>query len=164
MDVRKHIGDIIKRRIALILETWELATNSTTLSTRVLHFKEYLQKDLENDEGFYKEAVGTFLTKVLSLSDINIRDQNIPSKTCFKQINAFWLRRIKGLREMISECDVINTKRGDFFLKIVDLTKELEGTHLIMDSILLPKDQFQEQLGIEYSEEEVERWLVYYMN
>jgi hypothetical protein len=74
------------------------------------------------------------------------------------------LRRIKGLGEMIFECDVINTKWGDFFLKIVDLTKELEGTHLIMDSILLPKDQFQEQLGIEYSEEEVERWLVYYMN
>ena len=31
MDITKYIGDNIKRRIALILEIWELATNSTTL-------------------------------------------------------------------------------------------------------------------------------------
>jgi hypothetical protein len=58
--VRKYIGDNIKKRIALILEIWELAQSSTTFSTRVFHFKEYLQKYLENDEGFYKEVVGTF--------------------------------------------------------------------------------------------------------
>jgi hypothetical protein len=73
MVVIKYIGDSIKRRISLILEIWELATNSTTLSTRVLHFKEYLQKDLENDEIFYKEAVDRFLVKFLSLSDIHRR-------------------------------------------------------------------------------------------
>jgi hypothetical protein len=48
---------------------------------------------------------------------------------------------------MLVECDIINTKRGDLFLNLVDLTKELEGPHLIMDSILLSKDQLQEQLG-----------------
>jgi hypothetical protein len=101
MVVRKYIGDNIKRRIALILEIWELATNSTTLSTRVLHFKEYLQKDLENDEIFYKEVVGTFSAKVLSLSDIHRREQNIPSKARLKQINACWLKRIKCLQEIV---------------------------------------------------------------
>jgi hypothetical protein len=44
-----------------------------------MHFKEYLQKDLENDEGFYKEAVGTFAAKVSSLSDTHRREQNLPS-------------------------------------------------------------------------------------
>jgi hypothetical protein len=171
--IRKYIGDSIKKRIALILEIWELATCSTTFSTRVLHFKEYLQKYLENDEGFYKEVVGTFLVKVLSLSDLHGRDKNIPSKTHMKQINACWLKIIKFLREMLSECDVINTKRGDVFLKLVDLTKELDIPHLIMDTMLLSKEKLQEQLealkvswasefndSIEYSEEEVEIWLV----
>jgi len=37
--VRKYIGDNIHKRIALILETWELGTSSGTLSTRILHFK-----------------------------------------------------------------------------------------------------------------------------
>jgi len=80
MVVRKYIGYNIKRRITLIFEIYELETNSITLSTIVLHFKEYLQKDLENDEGFYKEAMGTFSAEVLSLSDIHRIDQNLPSK------------------------------------------------------------------------------------
>jgi hypothetical protein len=42
---------------------------STRFSMRIMHFKEYIQKDLENNEGFYKEVVGTFAAKVSSLSD-----------------------------------------------------------------------------------------------
>jgi hypothetical protein len=144
--IRKYIGDSLKKRITLTLEIWELTTSSTTFSTRVLHFKEYLQKDLENVEGFYKEAMATFLVKVLSLSDLHQRDKNISSKTHMKQINSCWLKIIKCLREMLSECDVINTKRGVVFLKLVDLTKELDITHLIMDTMLLSKEQLQEQL------------------
>jgi hypothetical protein len=78
---------------------------------------------------------------------------------------------------MIVECDVINSKRSDLFFKLVDVTKELEGPHLIMDSIFLTKDQLQEQLEAlkiswanefnnltEFSQEEVEKWLVHYVN
>jgi hypothetical protein len=42
------------------------------------------------------------------------------------------------------ECGIINTKRGDLFINLVYLTKELESPHLIMDSILLSKEQLQE--------------------
>jgi hypothetical protein len=54
MEVRKYIGDGITKIIDLILEIWELAQSSTTFSTRVFHFKKYLQKDLENDEPIRK--------------------------------------------------------------------------------------------------------------
>jgi len=87
---------------------------------------------------FYKEVVGTFSAKVLSLNDIHRREKNLPFKARLKQINACWLKRINCLQEMLSECDVINTKRDDLFLKLVDLTKEL--------SILLSKEKLQEQL------------------
>jgi len=46
---------------------------------------------------------------------------------------------------MLSKCDVMNTKRGDLFLKLIDLTKELEGPYLIMDLILLSKEYLLEQ-------------------
>jgi hypothetical protein len=175
--IRKYIGDNIQKRISLILEIWELATSSTTLSSRILNFKEYLQKDLDNDEHFYKEVVGTFSAKVSNMNDVHRREKNLPSKIRLRQINACWLKRIKCLREILVECDTINTKRSDVFLKLVDLTKELKGPHLIMDSILLSKDQLQEQLDAlkiswesefndltEYSEEEVEKWLIHYVN
>ena len=44
----------------------------------IMHFREYLQTDLENDEGFYKEVVGTFEAKVSSLSDTHKREKNLP--------------------------------------------------------------------------------------
>jgi hypothetical protein len=57
-NYQRYIGDNIQKRIALIIEIWELATSSTTLSSRILNFKEYLQKELDNDEKFYNEVVG----------------------------------------------------------------------------------------------------------
>ena len=45
-------GDEIHKIIDLIQEIWELAQSSTNFATRITNFKEYLQKDLENDESF----------------------------------------------------------------------------------------------------------------
>jgi hypothetical protein len=109
-------------------------------------FKRISPKRFGHDEGFYKEAVSIVSKKVSSLRELHRRDQNIPFTTCMKQINACWLRIINFLREVLSYCDVINTKRGDVFLKTVDLTTELEGPHVIMDTILLSKEKLQEQL------------------
>jgi len=56
-----------------------------------------------------------------------------------KQINACWLTRIKNLREMINELDVVKSKRGDIFFRLVDLTKELDGPSLLMETIISSK-------------------------
>jgi hypothetical protein len=69
--IRKYVGDNIKKRVTLILDDWELATSSTSISTRILNLKEYLQKDLENDEHFYKEVVNTFSARISSMNDIH---------------------------------------------------------------------------------------------
>jgi hypothetical protein len=111
------------------------------------------------------------------MNDMQRREQNLPSKIRLRKINVGWLKMIECLKELLEECDNINGKRGDLFLKLVDLTKELRGPHLIMDSILLSKDQLQEHLDAlkvswenefneitEYSEEEVEKWLIRYVN
>jgi hypothetical protein len=50
--VRKYVGDGIQKIIDLIQEIWELAQSSTNFSMRIMHFKEYLQKYLEKNEGF----------------------------------------------------------------------------------------------------------------
>jgi hypothetical protein len=97
--IRKYVGDEIQKRIDLIQEIWELAQSSTNFAARITNFKEYLQKDLENDEGFYKDIVGTFSAKVSSLSDIHRREKNLPSNIWMKQINACWLKRIKNLEK-----------------------------------------------------------------
>ena len=50
--IRKYVGDAIQKWIDLIQEIWDLAQSTANFSSRITNFKEYLQKDLENDEGF----------------------------------------------------------------------------------------------------------------
>jgi hypothetical protein len=62
-------------------------------------------------------------------------------------------------------------------MKLVDFTKESDGTHLLMDTILFSKEKLWEQLealkvawanefsdSFEFFKEEVERWFVLYIN
>jgi Tfp pilus assembly protein PilO len=83
----------------------------TIFSSKIHNFKEYLQKDLENDEVFYKEFVNTFSTKVSSLSEAHRKEQKIHSTYRKKQANACWLRRIKDLKEMINGTNVLKNKK-----------------------------------------------------
>jgi hypothetical protein len=47
-------------------------------------------------------------------------------------------KKIKELKEMINENDVLRNKKSDFLLKLVDLT-ELDGLNLLMDTMILSK-------------------------
>jgi len=92
--------------------------------------------------------LGTFVAEVSSLSDIHRREQNLPSSIRMKQINTCWLKIIKIVREMLSELDDVKIKRGYLFLKLIDLTKDLDGPNLLMDTILMSKEKLFEQLEV----------------
>jgi hypothetical protein len=47
---------------------------------------------------------------------------------------------------MFNELDVVKLKRGDLFLKLVDLTKELNEPNLLMYTMLMSKEKLLEQL------------------
>jgi hypothetical protein len=64
-----------------------------------------------------------------------------------KRVNARRLRRIKDLKEMINEIDVLKNKKSVLFLKLVDLTKELDGPSLLMDTMILSKETLMGQLN-----------------
>jgi hypothetical protein len=82
---------------------------------------------------------------------------------------------------MLDECDIISVKRGELYLKLIELdlagsTRDVENPHLILNSILMSKDQSEEKMDLlktastqisnyltEYSELEVESWLVSYV-
>jgi len=111
------------------------------------------------------------------MNDVHRRAKNIPSKILLRQINSWWLKMVKCLREILVKCDTINTKISDFLLMLLDLTKDLRGPQLIMDTIFLLIDQLQEQLDClkiswksefndltECLKEEVEKCLIHNVN
>jgi hypothetical protein len=104
---------------------------------------EYLQKYLEDDEFFYKNALSTFVSRVSSLSDFNRKQQDFPSNHRIKQVKVGWLERIQMLWELIANCKKIDDKRSDSFLKSLEIVKELEGPQLIRESMLITKEQLE---------------------
>jgi hypothetical protein len=72
--IRQYIRENIQKKIALIFEIWELGTSSTILSSRITTFKEYLQNELDSDEKFYKEVVGTFSARISNMNDMQRRE------------------------------------------------------------------------------------------
>jgi len=68
------------------------------------------------------------------------------------------------------KCNVVQIRMGGIFMKLVDLTKELGGLHLLMETIFFSKEKPLEQHeslkvawdnefndSVELSKEEVER-------
>jgi hypothetical protein len=108
--------------------------------------------------------------------------EDFPSPVQIKQLKACWIKRIKSLKEMLVDCDTISVKKGDLYLKLIELdlvgsTGDVEDPHLILNSILMSKEKFEEKMDLlktasaerfnnltEYSKLEVESWLVSYVN
>ena len=78
---------------------------------------------------------------------------------------------------MINETEALRNIKSDLFIKLVSLTKELDGPKLLMDTMISTKKSLTWQLKalkiawaneftetMEFSEDEVERWLVRYIN
>jgi hypothetical protein len=80
------------------------------------------------------------------------------------------------------DCDTLSVKKGESYLKLVELdlagtTREVEDPKFILNSIFMTKEQFEEKMELlksasgerfnsltEYSELEIESWLVNYVN
>jgi len=76
--VKKYVSNAIQKRVDIIQEILELSQSIASFSSRIEYFKEYLQKYLENDEGFFKEAMNTFSTKVSILNEAQRKEQKLP--------------------------------------------------------------------------------------
>jgi NADH dehydrogenase/NADH:ubiquinone oxidoreductase subunit G len=170
----------IKKRMALITEAWEISKSMISFGSRAHAFLEYLQADLKNEEGFYLDAVVPFGIKVTNMSELKRREEDLPSPSRIKQLNACWKEKIKNLNNIVQACSQAITRREELFKRLteVDLagsTKEVQDPKLILNSLFLTKQQFDEQveifkgLSIEnfygivvYDEDAIDNWLVYY--
>jgi hypothetical protein len=158
----------------------EVSKNMICFGSRAHAILEYLHVDLNNEEGFYLDAVVPFGIKVSNMSDLRRREDGLPSPSRIKQLNACWKEKIKNLNNIIHACNQAITRREDLFKRLteVDLsgsTNEVQYPKLILNSLFLTKQQFDEQVEIfkglsiekfyaivEYDENAIDNWLVDY--
>jgi hypothetical protein len=177
---RSYVERNIKKRMALITEAWEVSKNIVSFGSRVHAFHEYLQVDLKNEEGFYIDVVLPFGNKVSNMMELRRREEDLPSPSRIKQLNACWKEKIKNLNNIVQACSQAISKREELFKRLTEIdlaggTNEVQDPKLILNSMFLTKQQFDEQVEIfkglsvekfygilEYNEDDIDNWLVDY--
>jgi hypothetical protein len=114
------------------------------------------------------------------MTELRIREEDLPSPSQIKQLNACWKEKIKNLNNIVQACNEAILKREELFKRLTEIdleggTNEVQDPKLILNSMFLTKQQFDEQVEIfkglsieifygilEYNEDEIENWLVDY--
>jgi hypothetical protein len=87
-STRGYVEKNIKKREKLITKAWEMPKRMVSFGTRAHAFHEYLQEDLENEEGFYLDVVVPFSFKFTNMKNLRRGEEDIPSPNWIKQLNA----------------------------------------------------------------------------
>jgi hypothetical protein len=95
--IKLYIVESIHKRLNIISQAWEVSSSLRDFSQRITTFMEYLKKDLEHDESFYKKSLSTFNAWVSSLNDYHRNQQNLPSNNRIKQLKLGWMTTIQKL-------------------------------------------------------------------
>jgi hypothetical protein len=148
-----YIGGNIKKSMSLILETCDLVSSFVSLGSIIQKFREYLQYDLINDKGFYKDEIIKFSLKVSFMSELNIKEEYLSSPTYKKQLKECWMKIINTLKELLDDLDILSVKKGEYYSKIMRLDLvgtigEVQDPKLISNRILLTIQQFEENVEI----------------
>jgi hypothetical protein len=179
-SARSYVENNIKKKMALIIEAWEISKNMIYFVSRTHVFHEYLKDDLKNEEVFYLDVVVHFGVKVSNMTELRRREEDLPSSSRIKQLNACWKEKIKILNNIVQTCSQAISRREELFKRLteVDLarsTNEVQDPKLILNSLFLTKQDFDEQVEIfkglsiekfygilEYNEDDIDNWLVDY--
>jgi hypothetical protein len=115
------------------------------------NLKQFLEVDMENDEGIYKEVITTLVIKVSNMTDHKINEEYLPSPTHIKQLKSCWIKIIKFLKEILDDLDTLGVKGGEVYLKLIDLDLvgtigEVDDTKIILNFVFITKEQFEAKL------------------
>jgi hypothetical protein len=85
--------------------------------------------------------------------ELKTREEYFPSSSRMKQLKAFWIKKIINFKYIMHTCNEIVNKKEMLFRKLADIelvgnTGEVQESILIMNSIFMKKQQFEEHVDI----------------
>ena len=114
---------------------------------------EHLQMNLKNDQRFYEQMLTPFSNHAIHSSDLKRRQDDLPSPKRIKQLKSCWQKKVKNLQLIVESCEQTISKKEELFRNLtqIDLarsTNEVQDPNLILKSLSLTKQDFDEQLDI----------------
>jgi hypothetical protein len=119
--VEKFIGENIKKRMCLLLVAWDTRSNIVSFGSKLNIFIEYVEYYLNNEEGFYKDVVITFTLKLYGMTELKRKEEDLPSLARIKQLKSCWIKKIKVLKEILDECDVVVIKKETLYCRLTKI-------------------------------------------
>jgi hypothetical protein len=160
----------------------DLESSCVSVGSRIHNTREYLKVDIENDEGFLKDGLVTFIIKASTMTTYERKQEDLPSQACIKRLKACWNQRINVLREILSELNELTSKKDEAYSKLIRLDLvgnniEVEDPKLISNSLLQTRQQFEKIVEnlkkllaekfnsmTEYTKNDIDNCLVEYSN
>jgi hypothetical protein len=143
----------IKKRMQLIIEAWETSQNIASFQKRENDLHGNLQTNLKNEECFYEQMVTPFWKHAINNSDLKRREEDLRSPKQIKQLKACWKKKVKNLQLIVESCEQAISEKEELFrnltqIDLVGSTNEVQDPNLILKSLSLTKEAFDEQLDI----------------
>ena len=81
------------------------------------------------------------------------REEDLPSPSRIKQLNACWKEKINNLNNIVQACNKAIVKREELFKRLTEIdlagnTDEVQVPKLILNSMFMTKKQYDEQVEI----------------
>jgi hypothetical protein len=114
-STRSYVKNNIKKTMELITKSWEISKNMISSGSRAHDFHEYLQADLKNEEGFYLDVMVPFGFKISNMSEIRIREEELPSPIQIKKLDACWKEKINKLNNIVQAYNQAISMREELF-------------------------------------------------
>jgi hypothetical protein len=121
-----------------------------------------------------------FSNHAINTLDLKRRQENIPSPKRTKQLKACWQKKVKNLELIVESCKQAILEKEELFTNLIQIdlaksTNEVQDPNLILKSLSMTKEAFDEQLDIlkglsfekfygilEYRVDELESWVLEY--
>jgi hypothetical protein len=62
-----------------------------------------------------------FGIKVSNMLELKRREEDLPSPSCIKQLNAYWKEKIKTLNNIVQVCNQAITRREEIFKTLTEV-------------------------------------------
>jgi hypothetical protein len=177
---RALVENNIKKRMQLVTEAWETSQNIASFRKRANDLQEHLQANLKNDQRFCEQVLTHFSNHAINTSDLKRRQENLPSPKRTKKLKACWQKKVKNLELIVESCKQAILEKEELFTNLIQIdlagsTNEVQDPNLILKSLSMTKEAFDEQLDIlkglsfekfynivEYRVDELESWVLDY--
>jgi hypothetical protein len=143
----------INKRMQLVTEVWETTQNLVSFEKKANDLLEHLEVNLTNEQFFCHHVLDPFSKYALNTSELKGKQEKLPSPNRTKKVKSCWQKKIENLHLIVKSCKQVISENKNLSQSLLQMdlartTNEVQDTNLILKSLSVTKEAFQEKVDI----------------